>query len=267
MNFLTYIIIDDCPENIKQIKTFGDDFQELLFVGLADDYQSGLDLVLENNPKIIFLSINPKKKDSRLSLYFINTLHKYLTVVPKIIVIANNKELAFEAITFQVSGYLLKPVQRNEFFQSVLAISKSTQLEKIQNKSIDDEVADFMTRIVSEKKPLLLCVKSYGDYRYIKSSEVVYFQADNNSTDIYLKSGEMITAFKTLKHFEGLLQDPFYRVHNSYLINSKFIARIHTGSKLCTLRNASKKIPFSRSYKVNIELIIDKFSEDNYLEV
>jgi hypothetical protein len=32
--------------------------------------------------------------------------------------------------------------------------------------------------------------------------------ADNNSTDIHLNGGEMITAFKTLKHFEGVLSYP-----------------------------------------------------------
>lgn len=271
MNILTYIIIDDCADSIDQIKKIGDDFQELLFVGSADNYHKGLDLVLEHNPKIIFLSIDSKKKESQLSLHFINTLHKYLTIVPKIIVTANSKNLAFEAITFQVSGYLIKPIQKSELFKPVLSISKNTQVEKeyYHTAPFISEVGEvaFMPSVVTSEKSLLLCVKSYGDYRYIRANEIVYFQADNNSTDIYLQSGEMITAFKTLKHFEGLLQKPFYRIHNSYLINSNFIARIHTGSKLCTLRNAAKKIPFSRSYKTNIELIIDQFSEDNYLEV
>lgn len=270
MNGLTYIIIGDCLETTTQIRDLGDDCQELIFVASANEYQKGLDLVLEHNPKIIFLSVACKQKGGQLSLHFINALHKYLTVVPKIIITAKSKDFAFEAINFQVSGYLLQPIQKSEFFQSVLAISKNSKLEKMQQQSLllnSHVESNFVSNIVSSEKSLLLCVKSYGDYRYIRANEVVYFKADNNSTDIYLQTGEMITAFKTLKHFEGLLQNPFYRIHNSYLINSNFISRIHTGSKLCTLRNTVKKIPFSKSYKTNIELIIDKFSEDNYLEV
>jgi DNA-binding LytR/AlgR family response regulator len=44
----------------------------------------------------------------------------------------------------------------------------------------------------------------YGDYRYIDARDICYLQADNNSTDIHLNNGEMVTAFKTLKHFEGV---------------------------------------------------------------
>ncbi|KVV13321.1 LytTR family DNA-binding domain-containing protein [Flavobacterium sp. TAB 87] len=271
MSALTYIIINDCLETTAQLKDYADDCQELLFVASATEYQKGLDLVLAHTPKIIFLAIDPKAKESQLSLHFINALHKYLTVVPKVIVTAKSKELAFEAINFQVSGYLLQPIHRNEFFQAVLAITKTSKLEQMQQQALsllDGNVeSNFVSNVISSEKSLLLCVKSYGDYRYIRANEVVYFKADNNSTDIYLQTGEMITAFKTLKHFEGLLRNPFYRIHNSYLINSNYIARIHTGSKLCTLRNTVKKIPFSKSYRSNIELIIDNFSEDNYLEV
>lgn len=271
MTGLTYIIIDDCIESTNQIKDLGDDYQDLLFVASATTYEKGLNLVLEHNPKIVFLCIDSKKKESQLSIHFIDVLHKYLTSMPKIVVMANNKELAFEAINYQVSGYLLKPIQKNEFFQSVLVIAKKSQLEQLQHTmhpfSTEYGEPTFVPSSLPTDKSLLLCVKSYGDYRYIRANEVVYFQADNNSTDIYLQSGEMITAFKTLKHFEGLLQDPFYRIHNSYLINTNYIVRIHTGSKMCTLRNTSKRVPFSRSYKTNIDIIIERFSEDNYLEV
>jgi DNA-binding LytR/AlgR family response regulator len=57
-----------------------------------------------------------------------------------------------------------------------------------------------------------VCIKSYGDHRYIDARDICYLQADNNSTDIHLNGGEMITAFKTLKHFEAscriLCKDP-----------------------------------------------------------
>jgi hypothetical protein len=41
--------------------------------------------------------------------------------------------------------------------------------------------------------------------------DICYLHADNNSTDIHINTGEMITAFKTLKHFEGL-SVPFIRI-------------------------------------------------------
>jgi hypothetical protein len=35
------------------------------------------------------------------------------------------------------------------------------------------------------------------------SMHEIFVISDNNSTDIHLNNGEMVTAFKTLKHFEG----------------------------------------------------------------
>jgi DNA-binding LytR/AlgR family response regulator len=47
---------------------------------------------------------------------------------------------------------------------------------------------------VEQRTTLILCIKSYGDYRYIDARDICYLQADNNSTDIHLNSGEMVTA-------------------------------------------------------------------------
>ena len=116
-------------------------------------------------------------------------------------------------------------------------------------------------------KPLIICVKSYGDYRYIQATDICYLQADNNSTDIHLSSGEMITAFKTLKHFEGVLNYPFVRIHNSYIVNIDFVSRIHTGNAVCHIKDTTTKLPFSKSYKENIDTIISTIASGNYLEI
>ena len=124
-----------------------------------------------------------------------------------------------------------------------------------------------MTQQSLAEQPLILCIKSYGDYRYIDARDICYFQADNNSTDIHLNNGEMVTAFKTLKHFEGVLSAPFARIHNSYIVNRNYISRIHTGNAVCYIKNTTTKIPFSKSYKENIDLIISEFANGNYLEI
>lgn len=116
-------------------------------------------------------------------------------------------------------------------------------------------------------KPLIICVKSYGDYRYINATDICYLQADNNSTDIHLSSGEMITAFKTLKHFEGVMKHPFVRIHNSYIVNIDFVSRIHTGNAVCHIKDTTTKLPFSKSYKENIDAIISTIASGNYLEI
>lgn len=265
----SYIIIDDDAESILKTKTTASGFSELSFIASASNFQDGLNLVLENKPALIFLEIDPKNTASQLSLAFISELHRFFQEIPKIIVTTKQKEKAFDAIQYGVFDYLLKPVLQIDLRKTILKLNKASLETK--NNSLEEEpvsiVIDNTAIPQNIEKPLTICIKSYGDYRYLNASDICYFQADNNSTDIYLNTGEMITAFKTLKHFESVLTYPFIRIHNSYVINRNYISRIHSGNSICYIKNSSKKIPFSKTYKANVDLIIADFAAGNYLEI
>ena len=319
----TYIIIDDNHESILNTHAVLSRFDNLKLIASATDYDEGLNAILEFNPQIVFLEIDPINKDSRLSLHLINELHRYLKVVPKIIVITRNMDLAFEAIKFEVFDYFKKPLEFQQLRRTILKFEKSIldvpqfftdptvvvdPLVKISQEIIQASIADeidsekddkgettttvdtsaiankihylansevdvieqsvpFKGTNTPQEKPLIICVKSYGDYRFIEAKEICYLQADNNSTDIHLYNGEMITAFKTLKHFEGLLNSPFVRIHNSYIVNIDYVSRIHTGNAVCYIKNTTTKLPFSKSYKENVDDIIQTITKGNYLEI
>lgn len=339
----TFVIIDDNQNNALKTKATAESFQNMHFLGMADNYDDGLDIVLEHNPNVIFLEIDPQDKDSKLSLAFINELHRYLTVIPKIFITTTNDALCLEAFKYGVFDYFIKPVETKELRKtlfrlekengfnnaSVITVTQSVVPEIIQDNTsvvsskpiipsepevavaepIESEVEpETIGQVVSEPeptttevettepeipeksvedstektennqvsfiqsdnpkaKPLVICVKSYGDYRYIDATDICFLQADNNSTDIHLNTGEMITAFKTLKHFEGVLTYPFVRIHNSYIVNTDFVSRIHTGNAVCHIKNTTTKLPFSKSYKENIDAIIATIASGNYLEI
>ena len=278
MNY-PYIIIDDNQESVLKTKAVADGFSELVFVASANNYTDGLNLILEHTPKILFLEINPSDPSSNLSLVLINELHRFLKVLPKIIITTTGKEFAFEALQYEVTNYIIKPVQKMDLVKLILKLSKSTVEEDVylmKNQAVNlspqllmDKTAHHAHQhfVPSAEQPLIICIKSYGYYRYINSNDICYLQADNNSTDIYLNTGEVVTAFKTLKHFECVLSSPFARIHNSYIINRNYISRIHTGNALCYIKNTTIKIPFSKSYKGNIDSIISSFANGNYLEI
>lgn len=307
---------------------------------MADNYEDGIDIVLEYHPDVIFLEIDPQDEESKLSLAFINELHRYLSVIPKIIVTTTNDALCLQSYKYGVFDYLINPIETKELRKSIFrldtesSISTSSTISskvsapsiivpdiaKVESTVIESEITpielvtfevqeevvetneshipseeindveeteliddkiDISEEVASEPKennttfeikggkdkPLIICVKSYGDYRYIDAKDICYLQADNNSTDIHLNTGEMITAFKTLKHFEGVLSYPFVRIHNSYILNIDYVSRIHTGNAVCHIKNTTTKLPFSKSYKENIDAIITSIASGNYLEI
>jgi DNA-binding LytR/AlgR family response regulator len=291
----TYIIIDDSQDDVVKTQAIAERFRNLSFVASANNYDDGVNLILEHQPRLVFLEIDPSDKKSNLSLTLINELYRYLTVVPKIIVTTSKKELAYDALKYEVVDYLLKPLDINDFRKAILKFDRAiksdlphmevknpaatfevldeTLTEEVQTEEHDVEIKTVpattdSTVTVQQPQSLIICIKSYGDYRYIDSEDILYFEADNNSTDIHLNNGEMITAFKTLKHFETVLpESQFLRIHNSYIINVNQVSRIHTGNTVCYIKNSTTKLPFSKSYKDNVDLIINRIAGGNYLEI
>lgn len=293
MKNFTFVIIDDNHKNGLKTRAIATSFPNLSFLASASCYDDGIDCVLEYTPDLVFLEIDPEDKTSQLSLNFINELHRHLAFVPKIIVTSNNDSHCLEAIKYGVFDYFINPIQAKELRKTLFRLEKESQkslvlkkpnfIEEESKTSLEVEVIDEVAVLLEEKsdnkknsffkdksdsvKPLIICVKSYGDYRYIDSKDICYLRADNNSTDIHLSNGEMITAFKTLKHFEGVMTYPFVRIHNSYIANVDYISRIHTGNAVCHIKNTTTKLPFSKSYKENVDAIITTIASGNYLEI
>ena len=270
MNY-SYVIIDDDQESILKTKAIADGFSELSFIGSVQNAADGLILILEKKPEIIFLEIDPVNISCDLSLSFIDALHKYLTILPKIIVTTHEKKLAFDCFQYEVKEYLLKPINQTDIVKLLLRLNKSKREEEIGIIEHTDQsnISPFSLerKTTNEVHPLRLCIKSYGDHRYIDAKDICFFQADNNSTDIHLNNGEMITAFKTLKYFEAVLSYPFIRIHKSYIVNRNYISRIHNGNSVCYIKNTNTRLPFSKLYRGNIDLVISDFANGNYLEI
>lgn len=230
-----YLIIDDCTESISVTeKAFGE-FSNYYHLGNATNYDDAVNMVLEHKPKIIFLEIDPEDKDSLLSLALVNELFRFVKTMPKIVILTKSKALAYQAIKHEIFDYLLKPLNIHELRKTLIKFERQ----------------------YTEEVATTICIKSYGDYRFIDTEDIVYAKADNNSTDIFMSNGDMITAFKTMKHFENTLPPEFIRIHNSYIINMNYVGRIHVGNSMVYVKNSKLQLPFSKSYKKNIDLLIN----------
>jgi len=158
-----------------------------LCVAVCKTRKEGINRILELKPNVVFLSINSVATTSdSITFSLLSELHEFLDELPTIIVLSDVKEAAFEAYQRGVSGYLLTPIDSNELRKCLMRYQKT-------HKTLHADT---------------ISIKSNGDYNFIRSSDIVYLKADSNTTDFHLKSGKVISAYKTLKHFEKLL--PFY---------------------------------------------------------
>lgn len=241
-----YVIIDNDQKTSDSIQLALEGHNDYVCTGIANNEEEALDLILERRPRLVFLEPEVSGKHSSKTHYsLLAELTKYMTYLPEFVVVTNTVEYAIEGIRNSVLDYILKPLNRSQLTRALLRFEK-----------------DF-----SEMVDNTLCFKSYGDYRFINVDEVLYLKADNNTTDFIMNNGNKVEAFKTLKHFQGLLPQHFVRIHNSYIINTNYVSRIHFGKAKCAIKNTNDLIPFSRSYKDNVEGIKDSLAKKSLIYI
>lgn len=225
----TYVIIDSDATSNLQLQHYLEEYGDFACTALTKSSSEGLDQILKKNPDIVFVNINKSAKE-----YFqmVTELHQYFSEIPVLIAISNTKEYAYEAIKSNFFDYWLLPYNEFDIRKTILRLKK---------------------KIAKESTSPMLCLKSYQDYRYLDTDEILYLKADNNATDFFMKDGTTISAYKTLKSFEDQLPKNFVRVHQSYILNTAYISRIDYGKSICAIKGGKMQLPFSKSYKENID--------------
>ncbi len=224
-----YLILDSNAESIDLIDHLL--HKTGLFEPLGNTIcrNKALELIIAYQPDLVFINVDGVIGDA---LRFSLELHLYKIPLPAFIALSANTDLAYQTIKHKFHYYLLTPI-------SSLEVNKS--ISRYQKKPVTDSQ--------------LICLKSYKDYHFLNTQEIIILKADNNTTDFHMFNGDIITSFKTLKTFEDKLPKHFKRIHKSYIINTCFVNRIDFGKGICSLNHFKNVIPFSKKYHENINII------------
>ncbi|MFL1897067.1 LytR/AlgR family response regulator transcription factor [Aquimarina sp. 2-A2] len=234
------IILDNDKNTMEIIASVIHEFPEINLESTSSNKNNAIDLILETHPDIVFVNID----DFFDNLFeFLFEVNQYCKKQPSFIALSTVKENAYKAFKFDFLDFLLKPLTTLDVKKSILKYNK-----KFPSKGYK-----------------IICLKSYKDYNYLNTEDILFLKADNNATDFYMSNGTTISAFKTLKIFEKTLPEYFVRIHKSYIINSKYISRIHYGKGLCIIKNHSFKIPFTKTFLDNVDSINQSLTEKSLI--
>jgi len=237
---VTIFIIDKNINTIKSIKKVLKDFSEFKCIGTSSNAVNALNVILKQTPDVVFLNI-----DSLIErpFEFVKELKVYKNTAPLFVAISSSKESAYAAIKNGFIDILINPLTELEIRKTVLKLQYNFPIQ-------------FKRTI---------CLKSYKDFQYLKTDEILFLKADNNTTDFYMSDGTVVNAYKTLKTFEDILPNNFYRIHKSFIINKNFISRIQYGKSTCTIKKGAQEVPFTKTYidaieNINASLIANSFA-------
>lgn len=234
MNY-SYVAVGVSNKVFVDIQNYMQNFRGYTCIGQFEVSLAAVEKVITLKPHLVFISIESLVNNNDFTFEIIGDLYQLMDNVPYFIGLADTPEHALQAIQSGISDYIIYPLHS-------LRIGKSLfRFEKRVLKTINNSI----------------CIKSFSDYQFLDLQDVCYLKADNNSTDFKLQNGKVITSFKTLKHFESKLPFNFLRIHKSFIVNINSISRVHLSKKLCYIEG-NEVLPFSASYKSNIDYIIKK---------
>ena len=214
---LKTVIIDDEQNAVDfMISVIGEYCPDLEVAGYAGNVKEGVALIGRVKPELILLDVEmPDGSGFDLLEFF---PEKDFDVV----FITAFNHYAIKAIKFSAVDYILKPVNINEFIGSM---KKVVQRKKETRTSVSDNYKVLIENLKTPT-PSRLAIPTADGMEYLNPKEIIRIDADGSYSRFYLTGERKILVSRNLKEFQDLLGDRyFFRSHNSYLINLKYVKK------------------------------------------
>lgn len=212
----TAVIVDDEEDAREMIALLLNDmFPIINVVDKISTVTAATRAIPAHNPDIIFLDI---KLTDGLGFDLLKRLPALNSLV---IFITAYDDYAIRAIKASAFDYILKPVDEDEFADTVnKALAK---LGARQNRSV---ITDSLAHVEVKK----IGLPSLTGYNFVDAQNIVRCEADGHYTNIYFTNSPKAFISKSLSYFENELQRfGFFRIHHKHLINLNFITAYSKG--------------------------------------
>jgi DNA-binding LytR/AlgR family response regulator len=214
------VLIDDEPMDLMALSELMSAYREVDIVGKFHSSIEAKAFVNSNKVDILVLDVEMPELNG---LDFIKSIKN----VEHVILISSNKTYAADSYDYNVTDYIVKPVQKNRLDQAV------------------DKVKQFDESIKTSSNRDFAFVKDGTKIIRIDFKEILFIEALADYVQINTIHGRY-TVLATMKSMQANLpEDDFFRIHRSYIVRKDKIRIIEDNMILME----SKNIPISRSSK------------------
>lgn len=232
------IIIDDEQESRNTVFNILKGFcPNVEVAGQAANVKEGLQLIAGEKPDVVFLDIQMPDGTGFDLLEKVENLHF------QVIFITAYDHYALKAIKFSALDYILKPVDPNQLIAAVEKI-------KTNNTSYDDITRRIHTLLRNKNSFERITLPTFEGFKFVNLKDIIRCESDSNYTHFYLNTGEKILVTRTLKEYEETLSDMnFIRVHQSHLVNTRYVDRYIKGDGGTVVMVDGSEVEVSRRRK------------------
>jgi two-component system LytT family response regulator len=236
MPITAVVVDDDHKPRALLLRALQRNFPQIHVAAEANSVETALEAIRTHRPDLVFLDVDLTYGTGFDVLEALST-----PTDPEfaVIFVTAFEEYAVKAIEYSAVGYIVKPINDDEFRRKV-----QKTLERLfageASPAIDTASKQTSAPLIlptPEVKPLAaMIVNPLADKIALPSSrgkqlialeDVIYCEAQSNYTEFHLTTGATITVAKTLKDCEEqLLPKGFFRIHRSHLINLAHLKEI-----------------------------------------
>jgi two-component system LytT family response regulator len=246
------LIIDDekhCIDNLQwQLEQY---CPEVEILAGCTNAKQGLNEILRQQFDIIFLDVEMPEMTG------FEMLQQLAEINFDIIFTTAFNQYAIRAIKFGALDYLVKPVDKDELRAAIDIFLKRTQRNSF------NQLNALLTHIKKSNDLSFqkIALPTLHGYELVPLNNIVYCESKSNYTNICLNNGQQILVSRTLKDIEELLDtEPFFRIHNSYLVNLQYAVRYTKGEGGFLVLNNDTTVPVSRNKKEELLKLITHLS-------
>lgn len=211
---------------------------QVQIIGEAENIKEAVPVIEENLPQLVFLDVEMPFGNA------FDVLEATQHISYETIFITAFSQYSLQALNKSASYYILKPIDIQEL---IVAVNKV--IENIEKKDELNRNRILLENLKTKPEKQQLILPTVQGFDVVKVEDIVRLQADGNFTQVYLKDNSKKMVCRFLKHFDGLLEKPFVRVHRSHIINIQFVKSYHK-SGTATLMDDTE-VEVSNGYKEN----------------
>lgn len=215
-------------------------------VGEGEDVASGLEIIKQYTPDLVFLDIQmPDGSGFRL-------LELLGEIDFNVIFTTAFDQYAIKAIKFSALDYLLKPIVPDDLIKAV-----DKHNERIASPDLAISFQALRENLTPEPRKIVL--HTFEGMHVVDTGDIIRCQSDDCYTNFFLDGGKRIIVSKTLKEIEEHLKGKdFMRPHKSHLVNINFIKTVVRNDGGYIVMKDGSEIPISRRKKELVMGIINK---------
>lgn len=204
-------------------------------VGIAIDYEEGIDLITIHKPDLILLDINLAGLKNGLDLA--ETINNEFQIPFIFITSYTDVDTLAKAKILKPINYLVKPFQKEQLFIAIeIADFKTQNLSKSKHQNSEENIFFIKDDIF---------IKDKLRYTRLSLNEILYAKSDGNYLEIFTEDAKPLLIRSTIKSFlKEIDKSDFIQTHKSYIVNLKHLTKLEI--PFVTIKTV--KIPITKNF-------------------